>query len=266
MENEIRNKLVVFRFKNKYIVSMNKVGTAFFKELCDEVFSIEFSNGGMFDNLSHYDNTNKSLNKLQIVGKLHNWQIIQTSHSNTPYETTITYDIFKNIKYVIMRDPRERLISGINYLIIKYFGFIGITEDEILSYSDDVFNDLIINKFLKELQTPKDWNISEHILENPHIKPYIHDLKIFLNDVSSPVEDFLDINRFSNFWKDNKYFLKIYNPIEMEDFYPRFRGFYHSKSDVKSKIKKETFDLIIEKIIPTDYLTADLKTYFQKIL
>ena len=52
----------------------------------------------------------------------------------------------------------------------------------------------------------------------------------------------------------------------MEDFYPRFRGFYHSKSDVKSKIKKETFDLIIEKIIPTDYLTADLKTYFQKIL
>jgi len=266
METEIRNKFVAFRFKDNYIISLNKVGTSFFKQLCDDIFSIEFSNGDMFDNLSHYNEIDTIFPRLEISGKNHNWQIIQTSHSGTPYETIITKDFFNKIKYVIIREPMDRCISGINYLIIKYFEFIGIMEEDILSYTDNEFNDLIINTFLKELQTPTDWNESNHILQNVHIKPYINDLKIFLNDITSPVDEFIDINRFSNFSKDNKYFLKIYNPIEMEDFYSRFHGFYHSKADVKSKIKKETFDLIIEKIIPKDYLKADLNEYFNQII
>lgn len=262
----MRNKFVAFRFKNKYILSFNKVGTAFFKELADETFSIEFSNEEIYitPNLIK----SNSFNIITKSGKSQHWYILQSSHSGTEYKTIIDDTFFNNIQYVIMREPTDRLVSGINYLILKYFQSFGIDEDSLISYSDDEFNNLIINKFLVELKTPTDWEGSNRFIYDPHISPYLNNLSTFLDDTTEYKIEYLDINSFNNFYKDNKYFLKFLSKSETENLYLKFKeDYYHSKGRLKSKIKKETMELIIDQIIPKDFLNEDILIYnnFKKV-
>lgn len=260
------NKFVAFRFKNKYILSFNKVGTAFFKELADETFSVQFSTEEIY--ITPTEIKSNEFNIITKSGKSQHWYILQSSHSGSEYETIINDSFFDNIQYVVMREPNDRLVSGINYLILKYFQSFGIDEDSLISYSDDKFNNLIINKFLVELKTPADWEGSNRFIHDPHISPYLNDLSTFLDDTVEYKMEYLDINSFNNFYKDNKYFLKFLSKSETENLYLKFKeGYYHSKGRLKSKIKKETMELIIEQIIPNNFLNEDILIYnnFKKV-
>ena len=240
---------------------MNKVGTSFFKDLSDEVFSVEFSS-----NKIEIDEVikNKPLNfhYTSNVGKKYKWDILQTSHSSSSFESKIDESFYNNIQYVILREPNERLVSGINYLIIKYFTDLNIDENEILNkYTDTEFNELIMKKFLPELINANNWMDSINFLKNAHISPYISDLKTFIDDNMLSNVRYLDINSFSNFKKNNKYFLDFLPTSYVDDMYFKFQGVYHSKKEVKSKIWTHTMDSIIGKIIPNDFLNKDISVY-----